>query len=133
LIKEEEIEEPATKRPRLMSGDIRKRKQITQSYESMQLLDTLTVVSSITDYAQILPVAGILEQTNVQYSRDFLVSSGNYLKSYLTVATSSVPLDMQPLPLKSVKFQENEKLKVERVFTTNNLVFVSYRLLGVTN
>jgi anionic cell wall polymer biosynthesis LytR-Cps2A-Psr (LCP) family protein len=99
----------------------------------MQLLDTLTVVSSITDYAQILPVAGIVEQTNVQYSRDFLVSSGNYLKSYLTVATSSVPLDMQPLPLKSVKFQENEKLKVERVFTTNNLVFVSYRLLGVTN
>lgn len=78
----------------------------------MQLLDTLPVVSAITDFVQIAPVAGVAEGADVQYSRDFLVSSGNYIKSYLTVATSSVPLDGKPLPIKSGKLVDKEKLKM---------------------
>jgi hypothetical protein len=78
----------------------------------MQLLDTLPVVSAITDIVQIASVAGVVEGADVQYSRDFLVSSGNHIKSYLTVATSSIPLDGKPLPIKAVKLGEKEKLKM---------------------
>ena len=63
----------------------------------------------------------------MQYSRDFLVSSGNHVKSYLTVATSSVPLQGTSLPLK-LKIQETEKLTVTRVFSTASFVVTSYRL-----
>jgi hypothetical protein len=93
----------------------------------MKLLDTLPVVSAITDCVQIAPVAGVAEGSEVQYSRDFLISSGNHIKSYLTIATSSVPLQGTALPLK-LKIQENESLKVTRVFSTTSFVVSSYRL-----
>lgn len=93
----------------------------------MKLLDTLPVVSAITDCIQIAPVAGVAEESEVQYSRDLLMSSGNHVKSYLTIATSSVPLQGTALPLK-LKIQENETLKVTRVFSTTSYVVSSYRL-----
>jgi hypothetical protein len=59
---EEEVEEPVAKRPRLSSGEQpRKRKVFRQVYKPMKLLDTLPVISAITDCVQIAPVAGVVE------------------------------------------------------------------------
>jgi hypothetical protein len=125
---EDEVEEPVTKRPRLSSGEQpRKRKVFKQVYEPMKLLDSLPVISAISDCVQISPVAGVVEASEVQYSRDFLISSGNHVKSYLTTALASIPLVCSALPLK-LKIQESEKLKVTRVFSTQNFVFASYKL-----
>ena len=63
----------------------------------------------------------------MQYSRDFLISSGNHVKSYLTTALASIPLQGTALPLK-LKIQESETLKVTRVFSTQNFVISSYKL-----
>ena len=59
-----------------------------------------------------------------------MVSSGNHIKSYLTVATSSVPLDGKPLPHKSLKPADSETLQLNRVYSTNNFVAVSYKMLA---
>ena len=81
----------------------------------MKLLDSLSVISAISDCVQISPVAGVVEASEVQYNHDFLISSGKHFKSYLTTALASVPLFCSSLPLK-LKIQESEKLKVTRVF-----------------
>lgn len=50
FVKEDEVEEPVTKRPRLSSGEQpRKRKVLVPAYEPLRQLDTLPVVSAITD------------------------------------------------------------------------------------
>ena len=125
---EDEVEEPVSKRPRLSSGEQpRTRKVFKQVYQPMKLLDSLSVISAISDCVQISQVAGVVEASEVQYNRDFLISSGNHVKSYLTTALASVPLVCSSLPLK-LKIQESEKLKVTRVFSTQNFVFTSYKL-----
>lgn len=129
-IKEEEVEEPLAKRPRLSSGDLtRKKKVITQAYEPLQLLDSLPVLSGITDTIQLPPVAGVVDNSQLAYSKDFLVSSGNHIKSYLTIATSSIPLDGKPLPLK-LKLGKNETPQLTRVSATTNFVVASFRISG---
>lgn len=51
-------------------------------------------MSPICDAVQIPAIAGFepKDSSQTQYSMDFLIGSGNQVKSYLTFAAASVPL-----------------------------------------
>ena len=85
----------AEKRQRLNSGDHlpRRRRQLT-FYEPLTTLDSLPIVSPVADAIQIPSIAGVESKSphETTYGMDFLVGSGNQVKSYLTFAAASVPL-----------------------------------------
>ena len=70
-------------------------------YEELQTLEILPTISPISDAVQIPAIAGFepKESSQTQYSTDFLIGSGNQVKSYLTFAAASVPLQSNTLGL----------------------------------
>ena len=68
-------------------------------YEKLECMDSLSTISPVQDMAQISLVAGKRDSSKVTYSMDFLVGSGNEVKSYLTFACSRIPMDEGPIAL----------------------------------
>ena len=70
-------------------------------YEKLQLLDTIPTISPISDACQISSIAGtdLKGPAETQFSMDFLIGSGNAVKSYLTFAAATVPLMEQEMKI----------------------------------
>ena len=73
-------------------------------YEKFKVLDTVSTISPICDACQIPSIAGVdsKEPQETQFSMDFLIGSGNQVKSYLTFAAASVPLNEGEMKLNQV-------------------------------
>ena len=79
---------------------MRRKRQITY-YKKLRSLESIPTISPITDTTQIPSMAGVdlKEASMTQYSMDFLIASGNHVRSYLTFAASSLPLMEQEMGL----------------------------------
>ena len=73
-------------------------------YEPMVTVDSLPIVSPICDATQIPSIAGteLKGPQETIFSMDFLIGSGNQVKSYLTFAAASVPLMDSSFPLQQL-------------------------------
>ena len=114
---------------------MRRKKQLTY-YEPLQTLDSLPTVSPVSDMAQIQSIAGYEAKSpkETQYSMDFLIGSGNQVKSYLTFAASSVPLIENNMPLKQLLPADvlaGKDFKVLKVTSCQDkYLFVNYSVDG---
>ena len=101
----------------------------------MSVLDSLPTVSPICDAAQIPSIAGSNQKgpAETQFSMDFLVGSGNEIKSYLTFTVNSVPLMENDMNLAQLipasEFAPNEhQLRVLKVICfRDQYIIVNYR------
>ena len=101
-------------------------------------MDTLPTVSPICDAAQIPSIAGVEAKgpEETQFSMDFLIGSGNQVKSYLTFAAASVPLIENDMRLTHLikKAEVNENLRILRVMSyQNEWIIVNYTNTSSTN
>lgn len=88
----------------------------------MQVLDTIPTLSPISDACQIPCIAGVDQKgpNETQFSMDFLIGSGNAVKSYLTFAAASLPLmetDMKMSQMIPQADLDEPSLKVLRVLS----------------
>ena len=109
---------------------IRRKKQLTH-YEALKTLDVLPTISPISDACQIPSIAGtdLKGATETQFSMDFLIGSGNAVKSYLTFAAASVPLvelDMKLQQMIPAVDVNQPTLRVLRVMSCQGHMIVNY-------
>ena len=83
-------------------------------YEPLKCMDSMPVISPVQDMVQLPLIAGKVPGSKANFSMDFLVGSGNDVKSYLTFASTRVPLEEGPISLLPAK-QEN--LRAKKVLT----------------
>lgn len=132
-------QEEVEKRQRLNSGSeavnfIRRKKSLTH-YDKLELLDSLPTVSPICDAAQIPSIAGTELQgpDDTKFSMDFLIGSGNQVKSYLTFAAASVPIIENEMPVKQLIPGEDltgTNLRILKVMTLDQCLILNYTTTG---
>jgi len=109
----------------------------------MRLLDSLTTISPITDVIQLPQIAKGATQTKAprdgedtppaSYSEDFMISSGNQVKSYLTFLSQAIPLVENALSLGHLApTSDSERVQLERVFSTPKHVFINFTRYSTT-
>lgn len=104
-VEDTEEGEPDLKRQKTQDGYVAKKKAF-----SLKTLDSLTSLSPITDLLQMpSPHCGEL-------SKDFILSSGNHVESYLTYAVSHLPTQREPI---------DGIFGAEKLFKIDNVLLVS--------
>lgn len=96
-------------------NELRKRKAI-QYYAPLRTLDSLTTISPIQNTVQIEPLAGRGKNkpgAKQKYCLDFLIASGNHVKSYLNFAASAVPLIENPCKLAHLSPTKTEDVHLD--------------------
>ena len=103
-VEDSDVGEPDLKRQKTQDGYVAKKKSF-----SLKNLDSLVSLSPITDLLQ-MPSPHCRE-----LSKDFIISSGNHVESYLTYAVSHLPTQREPI----------ESLTGERLFKIDNILLIT--------
>ena len=96
-------------------NELRKRKAI-QYYAPLRTLDSLTTISPIQNAIQIESLAGRGKNkpdAKQKYCLDFLIASGNHVKSYLNFAACAIPLIDIPCKLAHLAPGKGEDVKLD--------------------
>ena len=115
----------------LQPNFMRRKKQLTY-YEPLEYLDSLPCISPVCDAAQIPSIAGTEAKAarETQFSMDFIIGSGNHVKSYLTFAAANVPLMENEMKLQQLIPSEdlnNPYLRVLKVMSyLDKCIIVNY-------
>ena len=123
-------EEP-DKRQRIGSaqGSELKRRRTVPQYQPFKVLDSLPIVSPIQDTIQTEPLAGkssIKPGEQLKYCLDFLVGSGNQVKSDLTFVASAVPMIENTMSIGSLAQSDSETVQLNQVFSCGDLILINY-------
>ena len=103
-VEDSDVGEPDLKRQKTQDGYVAKKKSF-----SLKNLDSLVSLS---------PITGLLQMPSPhcgELSKDFIISSGNHVESYLTYAVSHLPTQREPI----------ESLTGERLFKIDNILLIT--------
>jgi len=95
-------------RQRINSGtEVTRRKKSVHKYEPLELMDSLSVICPMTDISEMPALSDQVEgKDKVKAGKHFIISSGNHVKSYLTLALDYVPLKTSKAPFSIKKNEE---------------------------